>query len=107
MSEPPTGLTFRAMEAEQLVRHLRRLKRSLEQLESEFARQHVDQGLLVEIDRMVDEGLTYDTRLTRLVHLLERLRENTLTPRVELYSDGVRDCRRAKAIIEELMAVVG
>jgi hypothetical protein len=95
------------MEAEQLVRQLRRLKRSLEQLESEFARQHVDQGLLVDIDRMVDDGLAHDPRMLRLVQLLERLREHTLTPRPELYTDGIRDCRKAKALVEELAGLVG
>jgi len=91
------------MDTEQLGRLLRRLKRALEQLESEFARHHVDRALLVDIDRMVDDGLAAEPRTQHLVSGLERLRENTLTPRPELYTDGIRDCRRMKALIEEVM----
>lgn len=79
----------------------------MEQLESEFARHTIDAGLLADIDRMVEEGLAADERTTHLVSLLERMRENTLTPRPELYTDGIRDCRRLKAVIEEVIGEVG
>ncbi|MEZ4807068.1 MAG: hypothetical protein R2815_06270 [Flavobacteriales bacterium] len=92
------------MTTEELLRQLRQLKRTLEQLGSEFAQGHVDGPLLAEIDRMVDGGLAHDPRLAELCTILEQLRETTLTPRPELYSDGIRHCRHAKAVIEERMA---
>ena len=95
------------MEAELFVRQLRRLKRTLEQLEAEFAHGRIDEELLADIDRMVEDGLACDPRTNELVAHLERLRENTLTPRSELYTDGIRDCRKAKSMIEEVIAVVG
>ncbi len=101
------GTDHFAQTPEQLVRLLRRMKRTLEQLESEFAHNHVDLELLRELDHMVDEGLTADTRSTEIVRQLERLRENTLTPRPEIHSDGIRDCRRLKALLEEVMGELG
>ena len=98
---------MRAMTTEQLVRHLRRLKRTLEQLGSEFAHQNVDVELLTEIDRLVEDGLAADPRMGPLVMQLERLREHTLTPRRELYTDGISDCNRAKALCEEMIGLVG
>lgn len=95
------------MTPEQLVRQLRRLKRTLEQLESEFAQHHIDVELLADIDRMVENGLAHEPLIAELCAQLERLRETTLTPRPELYTDVIRYCRLSKASIEELMAEVG
>jgi hypothetical protein len=96
-----------AQTPEQLVRLMRRMKRTLEQLESEFARNTLDVELLLDLDRMVDEGLSAEPRTAHITAQLERLRENTLTPRPELYTDGIRDCRRLKALLEEVMGELG
>ena len=63
-------------------------------------------GELVELDEALLEIGT-DKVDTESFKQLERLRETTLTPRPELYTDGVRYCRLSKASIEELMAEVG
>ena len=49
------------MDTEELMRELRRLKRSLEQLEAEFAHGRTDDGLLHEMDTMLENGLADDT----------------------------------------------
>ncbi len=95
------------MQGEELVRQLRRLKRVLEQLESEFAHQRVDEGLLADIDRMLEDGLAADERVAELKDGLDDLRESTLSQRAELYADGIRACRGLKARIESLAAMVG
>ncbi len=94
------------MDAEQHVRQLRRLKRTVEQLETEFAHGRIDEGLLADIDRMLEDGVADGPEAANLKSLLEKLRENTLTPRAELYGDGIRDCRRVKATIEGVIAVL-
>ncbi len=95
------------MDADQHVRQLRLLKRTVEQLEAEFAHGRIDEGLLADIDRMLEDGVADGPEAANLKGLLERLRENTLTPRTELYKDGIRDCRRVKATIEGVIAVMG
>ena len=95
------------MDAEEHVRQLRLLKRTVEQLEAEFAHGRIDEDLLAEIDRMLEDGVADGSEAAHLKGLLERLRENTLTPRAELYKDGIRDCRRVKATIEGVIAVLG
>ena len=95
------------MDAEENVRQLRLLKRTVEQLEAEFAHGHVDEGLLADIDRMLEDGVADGPEAAHLKSLLEKLRENTLTPRAELYKDGIRDCRCVKATIEGVIAVLG
>ncbi|HRH68573.1 MAG: hypothetical protein JNL43_05245 [Flavobacteriales bacterium] len=95
------------MDPEEHIRQLRRLKRTVEQLEAEFAHGSVDEGLLSDIDRMLEDGLANGPEAANLKTLLERLRENTLTPRPELYGDGIRDCRSVKAAIEGVIAALG
>lgn len=95
------------MDAEEHVRQLRLLKRTVEQLEAEFAHGRIDEGLLTDIDRILEDGVADGEEAANLKSLLERLRENTLTPRAELYKDGIRDCRRVKATIEGVIAVLG
>lgn len=94
------------MGSEPLTRRLRRLKRTVEQLDACFAEQRVDTGLLAEIDLQLENGLAADPRTADLKGLLDDLRESTLAPRPERYADGVVCCRRVKAAIEGLMAVV-
>ena len=97
---------FRTVDAEEHLRQLRRLKRTVEQLEAEFAHGRIDEGLLADIDRMLEDGVADGEEAANLKGLLEKLRENTLTPRAELYGDGIRDCRRVKATIEGVIAVL-
>ena len=104
---PTSNNILRTMDAEQHVRQLRLLKRTVEQLEAEFAHGRIDEGLLADIDRMLEDGVADGAEAANLKGLLERLRENTLTPRAELYGDGIRDCRRVKATIEGVIAVLG
>lgn len=94
------------MGPEQFTRQLRRLKRTVEQLGAGFAEQHIDAGLLAEIDLQLENGLAADARTADLKGLLDGLRECTLSPRPERYADGVVYCRRVKATIEGLMAEV-
>lgn len=94
------------MEAEQRVRQLRQLKRMMEMLDTEFSHRRVDHGLLADIDRMLENGLSREPRLRDLKDRLDALRESTLSPRAELHADGVRDCRRIKVAIEHLLAEV-
>jgi hypothetical protein len=94
------------MDTEELMRELRRLKRSLEQLEAEFAHGRTDDGLLHEMDTMLENGLADDPRTEALKGMLDHLRENTLTDRPERFADGIRHCRKLKATVEGTMSML-
>lgn len=106
LRDPMNGNLAARMQPELLIRQLRRLKRTVDMLDTEFAQRRVDEGLLAELDLQLENGLANEPRAAELKPLIERLRENTLTPRTELYADGMGDCRRLKAAIEGLIAVV-
>ncbi len=94
------------MDAEELMRELRRLKRTLEQLEAEFAHGRTDEGLLHEMDTMLENGLADDPRTEALKGMLDQLRESTLSDKPELFADGIRHCRKLKATVEGTMSML-
>ncbi|MCB0770398.1 MAG: hypothetical protein KDC00_08335 [Flavobacteriales bacterium] len=89
-----------------LVRELERLRRSVVMLQTEFRREHMDEGLIAEIEQQMDHGIAIDARCSGLVALVDALRETTLTPRAELHRDAARACERLKDAIEEVVSGV-
>ena len=87
-----------------LRRRLHRLRRSVIMLQSEFRREHLDEGLFVEIEQQMDHGISTAPGCTGLSALVDALRESTLTPRSELFRDAARSCEQLKDAIEEVIA---
>ena len=53
------------------------------------------------------DGLAYDPRSAFVTSALDSLREGTLSPRPERFSDGIRSCRRIKTELERLISFGG
>ncbi len=91
------------MDTTDLARQLHRLRRTVLMLQTELRREHMDEPLLDEIEARMENGIAFDPRCERLTGLVDALRETLLTPRPELYGDGVRACERLKDAIEEVL----
>jgi hypothetical protein len=89
-----------------LARELKRLRRTVIMLQTEFRREHVDEGLVAEIEQRMDQGIATDPRCAGLATLVDALRESTLTPRAELHRDAARACERVKDAIEGVVSGV-
>ena len=92
------------MNAIELSRSLRTLRRTVVMVQTELRHGHLDEGLIADIDRQMEHGLGTDPRCESLLALVDALRENTMTPRPELYNDTARTCERLKDRIEEVIA---
>jgi hypothetical protein len=88
------------MNAKDLARRLKTLRRTVLMLETELRQEHLDEGLLVEIEKQLEDGIASHPRCAVLRQHVDALRENTLTPRKELYTDTVRACMQLKDAIE-------
>lgn len=91
------------MNDEDLLRRLKRLRRTVLMLDTEFRRTHVDTPLLLELDHLMEDGIAADPRCAGLRDLVDALRESTLTPRPELHADAVRCCEKLKDAIEDVV----
>lgn len=89
-----------------LVRQLRRLQRSVVMLATELRNDHVDDGLITEIDSQI-ETIALDPRCEGLREKVDAVRESTLTPRKELMRDTVRMCEQLKDAIEGVVGRLG
>jgi hypothetical protein len=83
-----------------LPRRLKTLRRTVLMLESELRQEHLDEGLLAEIEKQLEDGIAGHPRCAILRQHVDALRESTLTPRKELYIDTVRACAKLKDAIE-------
>ena len=91
----------------ELARALRALRRTVLMLETELRHARVDEGLLAEIELQMEHGIASETRCATLVQEVDRLRENTLTPRPEMLGDTIRACEKLKDAIEGVLALLG
>ena len=92
------------MNDRELQEQLKRLRRRVEQLHTEFAHQHLDQKLLVEIDTFMENGISADKRATGLRSLVDGLRENVLVTGHANYAEAIRQCVRMKKMIDGLIS---
>jgi len=84
----------------ELSRALRTLRRTVLMLETELRQEHLDEELLADIEQQLEDGIASHPRCAVLRQHVDALRENTLTPRRELYTDTVRACMQLKDAIE-------
>ncbi|MFZ1331926.1 MAG: hypothetical protein WAR83_07055, partial [Flavobacteriales bacterium] len=98
---------FAPMQNEDLVRRLRKLSRTVYMLQTDLRHGHMNKVLLEEIESQLDHGIATESRCTGLVPLVDNVRENTLTPRPELYTDTARACEKLKDAIGDLVERLG
>lgn len=94
------------MTDQELSRALRALKRTVLMLQTELRHEHVDQGLIEEIDRQLERGISSDTRCEGLRKHVDALREDIMTPRQELFRDALRACDRLNDAVEGVLALI-
>ena len=75
-------------------------------LETELRHGTLDEELLADIDRQLEEGIATDPRCAGLRELVDALRESTLTSPPELYRNAVRACEKLKDAMEEVVALL-
>lgn len=88
----------------ELSRALRTLRRTVEMLRTELRHGHLDEELIAAIDAQLEDGLASDPRSAVLRGAVDALRENTLTPRGEMYADTIRACDKLSDAIEGVTA---
>ena len=91
------------MNDQDLVRRLRRSKRTVDMLGTDLQREHLNGKLLADIDDQMENGITSDPRCSGLRERVDALRESTLTPRPELFRDTIRLCEKLKDAMEEVV----
>ena len=95
------------MSDREFARHLRQLHRIVLMLETELRHGHVDEELLADIDRRMEQGIATDPRCAALLPAVDALRESTLTPRPELLGDTVRACEKLRDTIDAVIGRLG
>ncbi|HRH38741.1 MAG TPA: hypothetical protein PK760_10370 [Flavobacteriales bacterium] len=91
----------------ELARSLKRLRRTVLMLQTELRHGHVDEELIATIEQQMENGIATDGRSENLRTLVDALRESTLTPRSELFTDTIRACEKVKDAIEGVMSTIG
>ncbi len=94
------------MEDDDLVRRLRRLRRTVDMLQSDLRYGHLNEDLLTEIEAHMERGIASEPHCAGLSALVDAVRESTLTPRPQLLADTVRACERLKDAIEGVIVLV-
>ncbi|MEO8068273.1 MAG: hypothetical protein ABI599_11325 [Flavobacteriales bacterium] len=94
------------MDALDLSRRLRRLRRAVDMLQADLRQRYVNEQLLGEIEKQMEHGIATDARCTGLRTHVDTLRENTLTPRPELLVDTARACEQLKFAIDGVVNVL-
>lgn len=89
-----------------LVRSLRRLRRTVDMLQADLRRIYLNAELITEVEKHMDHGIATDPRCAKLSPLVDALRESTLTPRRELYADTSRACEELKKAIDGVLNAI-
>lgn len=87
----------------ELVRRLRRLRRTVLMLETELRLHHVDVKLMEEIEERLEHGIATEPRSVGLCILVDALRESTMTPRKELMRDTVRAAEKLRDAVDAIV----
>lgn len=88
----------------ELARTLRRLRRTVMMLEGDLRHQHMNTALITDIDEQMERGIASEPRCAGLRAPVDALRENTLTPRPELFGDTIRACEELQDAIDEVLS---
>ncbi|MCB9170255.1 MAG: hypothetical protein H6597_04535 [Flavobacteriales bacterium] len=94
------------MDALDLSRRLKVLRRTVEMLQTELRHGHMDDELVRRIDTQLEDGIATDPRSAGLRTQVDALRESTLTPRPELLRDAIRACDKLKDAIEGVVSLL-
>jgi hypothetical protein len=95
------------MNAHDLIRRLERLRRPVQQLETELRRAHVDEKLIAEIETLAEGGIIADDRASELRDLVDALRVHTLISKPVRFDDAVRACVRLRLAIGKVIDDLG
>ena len=90
----------------ELVRRLRRLRRTVIMLETELRQGYLDEELLSDVDLQLEQGIAPDPRSAHLRELVDALRESTLTTSPDHYRNAIRACEKLKDAMEEVVAAL-
>ena len=90
-----------------LTRRLRRLRRTVDMLQSDLRNGHITEKLMAEIETHMDHGIATEPRCEGLSARVDAVRESTLTPRPELHADTVRACEKLKSSIDGVLNGLG
>ncbi len=90
------------MEDADLVRRLRRMRRTVDMMQTDLRYGQVNQKLLAEIEAHMEHGIAMEPRCAPLTTMVDALRESTLTPRPELLTDTIRAGERLRDALEDL-----
>ncbi len=90
-----------------LTRRLKILRRSVLMLETELRNDHMDNDLLADIDRQMEEGLAAEPRTAFLRERVDALRENVMGSGSHRFRDAIRSTAELRDAIEEVMALLG
>lgn len=94
------------MTGPELKRELLALARTVLMLETELRQEHLDEDLIAAIDQRMERGIAIDPRCARLRPAVDALRESTMTPRSELYSDTIRAGEHLRDAIDEVVGTL-
>jgi hypothetical protein len=91
------------MEEQDLVRRLRRLRRTVDMLQTDLRHGHLNDKLLTEIESHLEHGIAAEPRCARVRASVDALRESTFTPRPELRADTIRASEKLKDAIDGVL----
>ena len=92
------------MEDADLVRRLRRLRRTVDMLQTDLRYGRLNDSLLAEIESHMEQGISLEPRCGQVRTRVDALREGTFTPRPELLADTIRAGDNLKDAIEALVS---
>lgn len=98
---------FAAMEDLDLARRLRRLRRTVDMLQTDLRHEHLNETLLADIETQMEHGIATEPRCLSLPALVDALRESAINTRPELYADTIRACEKLKDAIEGITSRLG
>ena len=94
------------MDEQDLVRRLRRLRRTVDMLQTDLRHGHLNDKLLAEIESHMEHGIATEPRCMRVRAYVDALRESTFTPRQELHTDTIRASENLKDAIEGVVSAL-
>ena len=95
------------MEDDDLVRRLRRLRRTVDMLQTDLRYGQVNEDLMAEIEAHMERGIASEPRCADLSERVDAVRESTLTPRPQLLTDTARACDRLKDAMDSVLSALG
>jgi hypothetical protein len=95
------------MDDQDLLHGLRRLRRTVDVLQTEIRNGHMDKQLIDEIDQQMERGISTDARCVALSTAVDVLRENSRSKGSKRFSDTLRATDKLKDGIEGVVGRLG